>query len=371
VGANDWTALLLWEACRREPRSHVVARLVDSGADLRLAVTASVDHRIAALLWRALESANRVDSLGADIDAFRAVYDTYRMEAMLLIPRTVALAVEPLTASGLEPVILKGPALATRYPLPGLRPMDDIDLFLPHRDHVAALRLLGTAGWSIDKPASHDDYDTRLVHREAPSLALELHYGLEHPTQRVTSLDGDELWQRRQPITCNGVQAFGLSTYDELTYLSAHAGKPHHAFVRLIWIADLATVIGHHVEHGESIDWDELRRLARSAGCSTLVSAALALARHAGVDSPADLFPLPTNGWRGSAIRHLTDTSWPLTHQTLPGYHLNYALTDTPRGRIRIFLVLRASGHGIGRRIWNLLDVPRLIRGKVHRKPSS
>ncbi|HEY1828971.1 MAG TPA: nucleotidyltransferase family protein [Acidimicrobiales bacterium] len=371
VGANESTALLLWEACRREPRSHVVSGLIDSGADLGIAVPASVDHRIAPLLWRALESANRVDSLGADTGALRAIYDTYRMEAMLLIPRAVALAVEPLTAGGLEPVIMKGPAIAARYPLPGLRPMEDIDLFLPLRDHEAALALLGQAGWAVERPASHDDYDSRLVHREVPSLALELHYGLEHPTQRVTALDGEELWRRRQPITCNGVDAFGLSIYDEVTYLSAHAGKPHHAFFRLIWIADLAAVIGHYVEHEEAMDWDGLRTLARSAGCSTLLSAALALARHAGVDSPADLFPLPKNGWRGSAIRQLTDVSWPLTHHTLPGYHLNYALADTPRGRIRILLVLRASGHGIGRRLWSVLDVPRLIRGRLQRRASS
>ena len=80
----------------------------------------------------------------------------------------------------------------------------------------------------------------------------------------------------------------------------------------------------------------------------TVVAAALGLARHAGVDTPAALFPLPTRGWRGGAIRHLQSVTWPLTHLELPGYHLNYALTDAPAQRLKILLVLLASGHGIG-----------------------
>ena len=81
--------------------------------------------------------------------------DALRMEALLLIPRAVALAVRPLTEAGLEPLVFKGPAVAARYPEPGLRPMDDIDLLLPAADHRRALDALAGAGWQVARaPAS-------------------------------------------------------------------------------------------------------------------------------------------------------------------------------------------------------------------------
>ena len=47
-------------------------------------------------------------------------------------------------------------------------------------------------------------------------------------------------------------------------------------------------------------------------------------------------------------MRRLPSVTWPLTHLELPGYQLEYALTDAPTQRVKILLVLLASGHGIG-----------------------
>ena len=99
--------------------------------------------------------------------------------------------------------------------------------------------------------------------------------------------------------------------------------------------------------------------------CTTVVGAALALARHAGVDTPDGLFPLPTHGWRGQAVRRLTAVSWPLTHQELPGYRLNYGLTDAPTHRVKILLVLLASGHHVGTRLRAVAALPRRALGRT------
>ena len=211
--------------------------------------------------------------------------DAFRMEAVLLIPRAVALAVRPLTDAGLEPVVFKGPAVAARYPEPGLRPMEDIDVLLPRREHQRALAALAGAGWRVVRAGGGDHYDTVLAHDNVPSLVLELHYGLEGTSQRVTALDPGALWERRQPIACAGTPAFGLPLADELVVLAAHAGKPHHGFVRLAWIADLAMIVGDASERGTPVDWDRVRAVAEDARCVTVLSAALALARRAGVDT--------------------------------------------------------------------------------------
>ncbi len=51
--------------------------------------------------------------------------------------------------------------------------------------------------------------------------------------------------------------------------------------------------------------------------------------------------------------------TWPLTHLELPGYQLNYALTDDRTQRVKILLVLLASGHGIGGHFRRVAALPR------------
>jgi hypothetical protein len=359
ASVTEATARLLWEACRRDPDPAGVRRALTGGADIDQAVSAAAAHRIGPLLWRALDSADALDALGPQRAVLGGMADAFRMEALLLLPRAVALAVCPLTDAGLEPVVFKGPAVAARYPAPGLRPMEDIDLLLPSRDHRRALAALDRAGWKVVRAGGGDHYDTALRHDEVPSLFLELHYGLEGTSQRVTALDPGALWARREPLPCMGTPAYGLPPADELVVLAAHAGKPHHGFVRLMWIADLAMIVGDAADRGTPVDWDRVRAVAGDARCVTVVAAALALARHAGVESPADLFPLPSRGWRGEALDRLLSVTWPLTHLELPGYHLNYALTDTRARRLKILLVLLASGHGIGTEARRAAALPR------------
>jgi hypothetical protein len=163
-----------------------------------------------------------------------------------------------------------------------------------------------------------------------------------------------------------GTPAFVLPQDEELVVLAAHAGKPHHGFVRLLWIADIAMIVRGAEDDGNPVDWQRVRAVAGSTHCVTVVGAALAMARHAGVDAPTDLFPLPSRGWRGAAMRQLLSVSWPLTHLKLPGYQLNYALTDDPVQRLKILLVLRGSGYGIGGRVRRIASLPRRALSGSH-----
>jgi hypothetical protein len=335
---------------------------------MTLAATASVQHRIAALLWRALASAGRLDDLGDSRGSLGDLFEVYRMEALLLLPRAVALAVGPLANIGLEPVVLKGPAVAARYPDPGLRPMEDIDLLLPQAQHQRAVEELRRAGWAVARSVEPDVYDTVLTHPDVPTLALELHFALEHPSQRVTRLDAETLWARRQPIDCLGTPAYGLPLPEELVFLAAHAGKPHHGFFRLIWVADLAMIIGLERSQARDIDWGQVQMAAAEGSCGTMVGAAFALAERAGVESPPYLSALPTRGWRGSAMRQLTDVEWPLSHLALPGYHLNYALAETRTRRLRILFVLLGSGYGIGQSFRRVFTAPSRFFRRVRRR---
>ena len=335
---------MLWEACRRYPDEGNIVAAVSGGADMSVASFWAERHGIAPLLWRALESARASDALGQAEPSLRSTAQLHKMEALLLFPRAASLALKPLTDGGLEPVVLKGPTLAARYPEPGLRPMSDIDVLLPSRDHARALRLLNDSGWKVARAARRDRYDTVLVHSDVPSLALELHYGLESSYERVTKLDPLALWDRREPIDCLGTPAFGLPVPEELVLLCTHAGKPFHGFTRLVWIADLAMVVGYAAETGQPVKWERVRSVAEGGSCLTLVSAALALARRTGVQAPESMFPLPAQGWRAASLRRLLDVSWPMEVGDPGVFHLRYALTDGWWRRARLLV---GSGHGM------------------------
>jgi Uncharacterised nucleotidyltransferase len=338
------TAALLWEACRRRPDGHAVRRAVEGGADLQRAVITAVDQRVAPLLWRAVQGAGlATTALGHAGAQLEDVAQVHRLEGMLLLPHAVATAVAPLTGAGLEPVVLKGPALSARYPEVGLRPMDDIDLLLPRRSHACALDVLQRSGWEVVRPSARDRYDTVLRHPDVPALVLELHYGLDAWYERATALDAEELWRHRVEIDCLGTPAFGLPLPEELVMLCTHAAKPFHCFTRLVWIADLAMVLGHRAEAGLDVDWSAVQAVARAGRCTTQVAAALTLAGQAGVTVPPGAFPLPDRGWRAAALRVLADPCWPLGHQERATFHLRYALTDS---LVRRFVLLVGTNHG-------------------------
>lgn len=355
---TEQTATLLWEACRRDPDPAGIRRALAGGADLAWAVRAAADQRIGALLWRALEAAGSLDALGPDRTSLGDMADAFRMEAVLLLPRALALAVRPLTDVGLEPIVFKGPAVAARYPEPGLRPMDDIDLLLPRADHPRALQALGRAGWRVTRPGAGGHYDTVLSHREIPSFLLEVHYGLEEASERATALDSDKLWARRQPLQCAGTDAFGLPPVEEIVVLAVHAGKPHHRFVRLVWMADLAMIVSHAERDDITIDWDRVLEVARAGRCVPVVGTALAMARRAGLDAPVGLFPLPTRGQRGDSVRRLLSVTWPLRQRDLTDYQFNYALTDGRARRARMLFRHLVLGHGLRDRARRLAGLP-------------
>jgi Uncharacterised nucleotidyltransferase len=194
---------------------------------------------------------------------------------------------------------------------------------------------------------------------------LEVHYGLEEASERPTALDSERLWAVRQPLECAGTAAFGLPPVEELVVLATHAGKPHHRFVRLVWMADLAMIVGHAEKHDLAIDWDRVLDVARAARCAPVVGVALAMARHAGLDAPVDLFRLPTHGRRGESVRRLLSLSWPLTQQDLTDYQFNYALTDSRLRRTRMLLRHSVLGHGLRDRARRLVGLRSRMPGRL------
>lgn len=326
----------MWESCRRHPNPEIVARCSAEPLDVRRLTAAAVQHGIGPMLWRALARAGATDVLGDQGRALESLAFMGRVEETVVVPRALALAVVPLTDAGFEPVVMKGPWLAARYPDPGLRPMADIDLLLPRRQHRDALHVLERSGWEVVRPDAVDRYDSLLCHPDVPTLPMELHHRLETPLKRVTAVDADDLWARRTRVDCLGTAAFALPPAAELVMLAQHAGKPYHGFSRLIWIADFGVVVGRCEDEGTAFDWEAVQRLAVEYRCTTLVATALAMARHVGVQAPRDLFPMPGRGWRGATLARVVHPSWPFRCDPDALFDLQFAVTDLRRSRVSL-----------------------------------
>ncbi|HVV38242.1 MAG TPA: nucleotidyltransferase family protein [Acidimicrobiales bacterium] len=325
------TAALLWAACRPTPSLDDVATAIAHGADLDDAANLAVAQRVSPLLWRAISQAGLVRSDEAWADTLERDAQRCRAQSRMVLPQIGRLALEPLAAAGVEPLVIKGAAVAPRYPDAGLRPMDDVDVIIVDHQIDAALAQLEGCGWEIHTPPQRRQFELDITHPSLPGLHIDLHRGLDSWRTRANRLTSDNLWRSRQPTTLYGAPAFVLPPELELVSMAAHAAKPYHGFDRLIWIVDIAVVAQ------AGVDWDTVAYIAHEAHCRTAVAVALTLAARIGTESPEGLRRID-NG-RAAALAPVLSEDWPVRGRAAaPRTTLRYALVDDRRTRATLLV---------------------------------
>lgn len=182
------------------------------------------------------------------------------------------------TERGLGPVLFKGLGVAhLAYPAPALRPLGDVDLFLPRGDLRPFVELAMAHGFAYDNPdpavvAYYFDwiYAVQITHPQHG--LLEAHHGLYRDVPAALT---DEILARLVPCEHDGVALRAFCPADLFVVLATHFGisKPGSCFM---WLLDLALL-------GRGLSADEWRQAAattRAHGLQVFVAAALALLRH-------------------------------------------------------------------------------------------
>jgi hypothetical protein len=314
---------------------------VDAGASLERAADVAVNQRVSPLLWRALRACGALpegDGL-AWADRLKGDVSRCQAHALMVLPQLAPAALVPLVEAGLTPLVYKGAALAPRYPAPGTRPMDDVDLVLPLEEVPAGVAVLERAGWRTvpPRPGSHH-HEVILVHDALPGLPLELHRALADWRERSNHLTTLALWQWGRPGELLGQPVLMLPPEEEIVTLAAHAAKPFHVFDRLIWAVDIAVVIGAGEAAGTPVEWDRVDELAHRARCRTALAVALNQAARVGAPSPARLRHCPAIDARGQALLPVLSAEWPLMDRGWSTRtRLRYALVDDWRQRLTLF----------------------------------
>jgi len=179
-----------------------------------------------------LESSHKLHTLQA------AIHKTDIEEVILL-----------LNSAGIEPVLVKGWAVARLYPEEGLRPYGDIDLCFAPGQYPEASSLLK----SLD-PVRYN---------------LDLHEGF-------TKLDGlglDELMARSETARLGDAKFRVLGAEDQLRILCAHLLR--HGAWRPLWLCDIGAAVE---SRPASFDWE--RCLGTNALEADWVACAIGLAHQ-------------------------------------------------------------------------------------------
>lgn len=178
----------------------------------------------AALAWRKLRASALRDTTAAS--GFRDAHRYFVVE-MAAQEQQIASVFTLLRSAGIEPIIVKGWAVARLYPERGLRPATDIDLVVRPEQFAAAAAMLETL--------------------TCAPYWVDLHRGLNHRDDRAL----DELYARSQLVRLGDVDVRVLAPEDHLRVLAVHFLA--HGGWRPLWLCDIAVALE---ARARDLDWD-------------------------------------------------------------------------------------------------------------------
>jgi hypothetical protein len=171
-------------------------------------------------------------------------------------------------------LVLKGAALGPSvYRDPGLRPMADLDIAVPHCHAHGAVELLLGNGWSRLGAAGPDDVRPAFV----PSLEFCAADGLQcdlHFSPFAENLAWEAVapfWSAAIPLRIGEAQTLTLSASDQLLHTLAHGARANR-IAPIRWVADAMWLL-----RGDTpILWDRLAAQAARLRLTLVVARTLA-----------------------------------------------------------------------------------------------
>lgn len=213
--------------------------------------------------------------------------------ASLRIATELRATIDVLESAGTTPVALKGAWLAWHaYPSPELRPMRDIDLWLPADEVIAAYELLVAAGYrrvgeqqlTLAQSVALDKHLPPL--RSPRGVHVELHHRLWEIDGRMDHaapvFDGARL--RGRVVRLGGITY--LDPQDTLTHLIIHAVYDHRLDCGPLLLSDVAFLLQH-----TAVDWDRFWAEAGEGGWERGAALVLALVRQHAPHLSVPAFP--------------------------------------------------------------------------------
>jgi hypothetical protein len=217
-----------------------------SAEELSLVAPLLLESGAGALGWRKV----RNSPLSATPAALE-LQQAYRLHTLQagIHERNIKGVVTFFKRAAIEPVLVKGWAVARLYPERGLRPYGDIDLAFRPDQFDQAMALLET--------------------EEGKKFNVDVHKGL----RKLDDLSFEELFARSEVVTLGDVEIRVLGPEDHFRILCVHLLR--HSAWRPLWLCDIAATLE---SRPPSFDWD--RCLGRNPRQADWVACTVGLAHN-------------------------------------------------------------------------------------------
>lgn len=197
----------------------------------------------------------------------RATYLGAVLRTEVWVEPTLRRVLALLTGSGLEPIVLKGAALAyLAYPEPAHRTLSDIDVLLPREHLRRASEILVESGFRIADEHPDADHHLQPHYADEGGVAVELHDRLL-PERHPFTIDLDLLRDRSEIRHIAGVEGRVLAPADALLHTCVHLAYAHR--YRWFPFRTFTDILAISTCCNGGLNWDlflETVRRSRTAG---------------------------------------------------------------------------------------------------------
>ena len=270
----DWLrpeARLLLGAARRDPAPATLLALIGPDFDWRMLEAFAQRQFATATLYRRLQ-ALPPNAVPGDVMQRLSAAGMVGEFRQRCLERALGEAVATLAGVGVQPLLLKGAALAvTVYPAFTDRGMVDLDLMVPPDQEDRAWNALLEAGWvptGSEQMRPFFDQHHHRVPLVAPWLGharLELHTRLFHG-QGPFAFTADDLWRDASTVTVAGKPVLVPSSDHSLLYLCMHFAWSH-ALARGLLRALQDLEMLRQATGDVDVSFARVARNARAASC--------------------------------------------------------------------------------------------------------
>lgn len=245
-------------------------QFLDNLANTAVLIQAAAREGMSGLLYKHLRKSGLLRRLPSELhkqiasDYYRTVGDNLRLL------HDFQIVLDVLGRRKIPTMVLQGMALLDRYGDIGLRPMNDIDLWIMPADAARVAESLSVLGYKKDGlySGSYRKGSTKLDLRSHLLWADRI-----DSRKYLLAVDQQEVFREGTGFQIDGCPARRLLPHDELVYLTMHAIK--HFAACMIWLVDLRLVTSEWSE----ADWRQCLKRATQLGQAKTVSCALFLLR--------------------------------------------------------------------------------------------
>ncbi len=273
--AEAWAALLECASPKFDTRH--LAEVLREKPDWSALLSFAEEHGMLGLL---AERAGELEESLVPREVRQSLKEKRRVQVLFSMSLNAELfrLLEKFSAASVEAMVMKGPVLSARaYSDPGMRRYEDLDLLVRHKDILRFTELLTAEGY--EPKVSTGEIRAGKVPGEYlfkwPGMVRRIELHTEHTLRYFPRpLPVEKLFARRVYESIDGHGIPALSAEDELVLVCVHNAK--HFWERLMWIADVATLVARQ----EKLDWGRALSTARELGAERMLILGLRLAEQ-------------------------------------------------------------------------------------------